>query len=664
MSVSRVINDLENVRYHTTYTDNEYARTLAKGWGHNEQPMTLTYHELISREKAIHQQHDVQTATDATVSQVMRNRLSTLNSYLTFNGKTLDSVVGREMLGDFDAKLKSYCDSLATSEHTKADRRSHLGAWRNAAQSMMAGHRQSLSGSTEVGERSSFNVALRHAIAAIGEDPVDLAKRAGASTATLKRWIKGAEPERRDLPAVHRLELCLGLEDNSLRSLIPSHSHPASASTEFNERAEIPYRTRLRKRCADAFRLKPADIGDSLAAEWQAFFDYKTAKHTQIERSQRGKWRLLPDDKVAVPASKYTQKRGRKCETADLNFNVLRGFLGFLARPAADGGFGCAPEKAQTLAWLAVPRAVDAFLEFLTERSDGLEHGGHAAFANLAGSVTHPVTGYLSQQPAFLECLPVDFAEAWQTMCKETHTLCTAWKHDAKGFSRNPAEPIQALLDLSEPLKPILRAIGELDRQAASAPTGGRREAEAKRDALLLSMLIANPLRNRNYVTMTWRNDNAGALYRRQDGQWRIRFNAPGDFKNDGHSNEKAYDAPLPRDLSPRIEEYLEEYRPRLVQSNPRAIWLFPNNKGEKWQTQNTHVANLMKRLVPETPGFGPHAFRHLVATDYLRKHPNDFLTVTVLLNDRLETVLKAYAHLRQDESFDRYEAYMRGSYR
>jgi site-specific recombinase XerD len=116
--------------------------------------------------------------------------------------------------------------------------------------------------------------------------------------------------------------------------------------------------------------------------------------------------------------------------------------------------------------------------------------------------------------------------------------------------------------------------------------------------------------------------------------------------------------------LNARIEEYLEEYRPRLVKANPLANWLFPNNEGEKWQTQNAHVANLTKRLVPETPGFGPHAFRHLVATDYLRKHPNDFLTVAVLLNDRLETVLKAYAHLRQDESFDRYEAYMRGSYR
>jgi len=72
------------------------------------------------------------------------------------------------------------------------------------------------------------------------------------------------------------------------------------------------------------------------------------------------------------------------------------------------------------------------------------------------------------------------------------------------------------------------------------------------------------------------------------------------------------------------------------------------------------HVAKLTKRFIPECPGFGTHAFRHLVATDYPRKSPNDFLTVAVLLHDRLETVLAAYAHLREDESFARYEAHLK----
>lgn len=53
------------------------------------------------------------------------------------------------------------------------------------------------------------------------------------------------------------------------------------------------------------------------------------------------------------------------------------------------------------------------------------------------------------------------------------------------------------------------------------------------------------------------------------------------------------------------------------------------------------------------------HAFRHLVATDWLTAHPNDYLTVAQLLNDELDTVIKNYAHLKRDKSFLRYEDHL-----
>jgi hypothetical protein len=270
--------------------------------------------------------------------------------------------------------------------------------------------------------------------------------------------------------------------------------------------------------------------------------------------------------------------------------------------------------------------------------------------------MTHPVTGYLTQQPELAKRLPAAYVTTgWVDMCKATHAICATWKQDAQGLSRDPKEPIQRLLDLSEPLSPILRAIQYLDMAAASAPSGSRQEALHKRDALLLSMLLSNPLRNRNYVLLTWKADNTGALYCRQNGQWRIRFGA-GDFKNDRTALQKDYDAPLPRALEGRITDYLAEYRPRLLRCAPDATWVFPACTGTKWIDLSRHVSKLTKRLIQETPGFGTHAFRHLVPTDYLRKHPNDFLTVAILLHDTLETVLKVYAHLRQDESFGKYE--------
>lgn len=43
---------------------------------------------------------------------------------------------------------------------------------------------------------------------------------------------------------------------------------------------------------------------------------------------------------------------------------------------------------------------------------------------------------------------------------------------------------------------------------------------------------------------------------------------------------------------------------------------------------------------------FGPHAFRHIVATDYLKRYPGAFQLVAHLLNDHLQTVIKEYGHV------------------
>ena len=48
---------------------------------------------------------------------------------------------------------------------------------------------------------------------------------------------------------------------------------------------------------------------------------------------------------------------------------------------------------------------------------------------------------------------------------------------------------------------------------------------------------------------------------------------------------------------------------------------------------------------------------RHLVATNWIVKNPNDFLTVSELLNDSPEVVMNNYAHLKKDTAFGRYNA-------
>ena len=64
----------------------------------------------------------------------------------------------------------------------------------------------------------------------------------------------------------------------------------------------------------------------------------------------------------------------------------------------------------------------------------------------------------------------------------------------------------------------------------------------------------------------------------------------------------------------------------------------------------SARVRVVTARYAPDTDGFGPHAFRHIVATDHLKRHPQDYMTVAQLLHDKLATVMKAYAHLKVDD--------------
>jgi len=48
------------------------------------------------------------------------------------------------------------------------------------------------------------------------------------------------------------------------------------------------------------------------------------------------------------------------------------------------------------------------------------------------------------------------------------------------------------------------------------------------------------------------------------------------------------------------------------------------------------------------------HAFRHIWATDWLKRHPDDFYTVAGKLNEEISTVLKVYGKLKSADHAQR----------
>jgi integrase len=311
------------------------------------------------------------------------------------------------------------------------------------------------------------------------------------------------------------------------------------------------------------------------------------------------------------------------------------------------------------LALLAVPELLEQFLEFKRERADGRSHQGIKVFSTQVKALLHPERGFLTQRPEFVERLPPEFVAGrdWATLCEQARSVMAAALRITDEQSRVTSDPIRVLLDQDEPLAPVLAAIQRLEQASSLSTKYSREWLRAKRNALILALLVSNPLRASNYVTMTVTASSAGHVRRSEDGLWFIVI--PGArFKNRRRIGSERYEAPVPEWVGRMLDEYVQDVRPRLLRDQT-APELLLTDGGRRLDGLSKLVLKLTARLIPGCAGFGPHAFRHLVATAWLRKHPSDYVTVAELLNDSLSVVMSNYAHLRKADSFSRLGAHL-----
>lgn len=612
--------------------------------------MQITYAELCN---ALKNHLGIDGGEEARTGslQSYRNHVSTLNSFLASVGKVLDSRVGVELGSNFESALKHYIDIIQVSDRTKRDRRNHLR--------LICRLHVELANRDKKQDQAitSLSLELRSAIARTGMAPKTLAKHVCVSPSALQRWLKGALPNKRGIPTLRRLEKALELPRDHLVNLLKDNTASARVTP-----VTIPYRERLKLRTLDRYILPEAAFTPEFTDEWHALFDYKTCVLPVLERQDRGKWRCIPKN-AAKHLSPLVQRGNTVSPTAALLLGKIRGFFGvILTLPPSKGGVLSESEKPtpQTLAWLAFPGALNTYLEFMTQRSDGLIHQGQQVFCRFVAALLRPATGYLWQSHQLASHLPENqrpaTPDAWRQMCEEGHKMMGAWIRQATGVSRDPVLPISGLLELEQPLKPIMTAISLIEQAAAEAPPGSMTEALLRRDALLLAMLLANPLRLRTMTSMTWSADGTGTLHGSAKTGWRLRLQ---DFHS--KNGKGVYDVRIATFVKPRLEAYLEEYRDTIL-GDKESPYLFVSSRStEMWEGMGSHVRKLTRRYIEGSPGFGAHAFRHLVATDWLARNPNDYLTVAELLNDKIETVIKNYAHLKRDTSFMRYEEYLGG---
>ena len=583
--------------------------------------------------------------------QRFANLSAALTSFQRHAGVSNANRVGPELRRDFAEHLQRYTRALqsAGSSRTRIrDQRSLVRRWHELAVE-----------ATEREHIASLKTPLQREIEShlkrLKISRWRLAQRCAVSKQSLAHWLRGGHPNIRSKAALERLEREIGLEPGSLVKLIPGTGQKAAPRIEFREH--------LSARARDPYYLPAKNIPESFRSEWMSFLAYKTTCIPFLERQTKGVWRLRPVKDLPHDCRVWWAQpdSGVVATTALLAFARVRAFIGALHRIE---GKGLTP----TLAYYADSRRFDRYLDFALSRSRNVVHGGIVGHLQFALSLIHPETGYLTQHPEFASILGVP-PEQWKDHCAK----CFAhMKKRRKGLervakpSRDVWAPLQPLLGHHYPLLPFLDGLASYRKSIDQMLPRSVGWAVAIRNYALLTMLAANPLRAQNYTMMTVSEDQRGHLRRSPSGEWRLVFQ-PEEFKNlDGAAKDRVYDVAVANWAIPALELWLHEARPVLLRGDSNLVFVSSHHdvQGTPWSTLDRAVFSTVRRLLPETSGFGPHSLRHLVATTWLRARPGAYRQVAELLHDRLDTVLKHYGHLDVARGNAEYAQAIEGLYR
>lgn len=653
------INELGNFRYSATGLQNGgFAYPVCANLASLTVTMSATYEQLIE----FHTNRIQRESTSENPEQIVRNHLTALRGFIDSAGKSTGSPIGDEMASEFGPAVRSHLARMNVSERSASDRRSLLNAWKTSFALMGAAPEVTVRGRERRRANSApinanpFERGLKAALRNAGIAPKRAAILAGISTSAIGRWTRGALPNIRSADTFTKLEAVLKLPSGHLSQLL-NETQGTLAPVHRNE-----YREQLKQRNQNTYFLKESDLTDEFRREWRALLEYKTSTLlTDTTDRKRGhtNWTTSVLKNTQASIETITSIGGRDVPSARAYWPRVCSFLGYLQLPKSHGGYGLKPTDAQTLAWFCIPEALNGYLTFLTERSGGLRHTGHAVFCGFVAALTNSQRGFLARSPELVDRLPTDAVRgrSWPDLCRAAIQTALFWKASSTDVSRNPVSPIQSLLDQEEPLLDIFKAMTKLRDRAVHAPAGSVAEALARRDEVLLGLLASNPLRKKNIIELTYRADNSGNIYCTAAGEWRIRLKSSA-FKNGKRrrhdaSRSRPYDVRVASWLDELISDYVKYFRPVLATEDVDNFFLTKN--GNPLYDLSGVVLRLTRELIPGSGGFGPHAFRHLVATDWLNRNPNDFLTVAELLNDSLAVVMSTYAHLRRDHAFKRH---------
>ena len=594
------------------------------------------------------------------------NLNSALTGFLQDRGIPESDVIASTLRASFYKNLTAHLTKLREQGRSGpyiSNRKNHLAHWRKC---LLEADRSS---SSKLEQASPFQKAIQELIAR-GSTVTGTSRATGVPHCTLKRWLKGAAPNRISLKWVPRLEFYFAVPTGTLLDLVPQGVH--TPPRHQLEAALVEYRERQKANNKLEYAIKEPCV--RLRREWAALLAYKTsitkavrrpmvdasdrrcrtrARTDRLAKQRAARWSTTP-----LPIEKRTEKNWYAFQgesyvaTASICWTYVAQFLGWLTLSAERGGLGFSREAAETLANLTRDDLIEEYIQWRVERAGGIHHNGVKTWLTFIRGLCNPETGYLTQSfEQFRDLGLSETDEEWREDCKATYNFVIEVAADVANVltrSRDPFKAIGPALELANPLDAIADAIARLD--ADRPTTGGVQEAVWARDRLLIKLLASNPLRDKNIRMLKFQEGDEGNL-RKVNGEWRISIPRH-EFKNaKGAAKNRSYDMPVRKEVWGDIERYLRDYRPQLA--SPANPYLFVSSvqSDGPWYSLRRRFAILTRAYMAGCPGVGPHAMRHIVATSILKQRPNDWAAAAWALHDLEETVKKHYVHLRSDDA-------------
>lgn len=435
----------------------------------------------------------------------------------------------------------------------------------------------------------------------------DVAEIAGCSYATVRNWTKGGRVSVSLMPAVTRIEEGLRVPSGELVGLA-RRGWAASSEKKLNPHWRtvphriarlLPHEVRFLTDAeidaaaakvsglvrdgsdyalvgnagrSEAYRVPKGAFGARYLAECKAYLRYKTAAVVSpLLRSPKGRW--------------------REQHTIFERTREQDGMVSLAIAPCTEDrttGFGM-PAEAATMAWFAVPGFIRRWFHHSSTHLDDVELSGgkrgavyttrmrHAVWSIRA--LTHPVTGYLTQQPRFAEALePIAatasserfnsdelFAdtgeEGWILSPAEVELARTDWARfvsiaytaagqmlefidDDVTVVRDAMKNAEGLLHGDEPAADYIAALVAAEVRFRAERRGVFLATEV-RNCLMCHISLLCGFRPKNVRNLVFTGDDGGEIWK-EGGIWRMRIDYR-KFKNwkscmlfspDGHKQD------------------------------------------------------------------------------------------------------------------------------